>query len=111
MSYKNSQELSPATTRKFRKRKVIILLLFAMTVLFPYSITQSAETPRYEVVTGSGENAYLVNTTTGQVWILTYRTLGTGREPVAIPYKFVKISPKNQNEFLMEQIEADRLTK
>lgn len=46
--------------------------------------------------------AYLVDTTNGAVWVLTYRTLATGREPIAIPYKFIRLSPKNQGEFLVE---------
>ncbi|MEW6616738.1 MAG: hypothetical protein AB1401_14890 [Thermodesulfobacteriota bacterium] len=59
---------------------------------------------RYQVVAGTDEKAYLVDTSTGAVWILTYRTIATGREPIAIPYKFIKISPKNQHEFLVEDI-------
>ncbi|MBN1662101.1 MAG: hypothetical protein JW943_00730 [Deltaproteobacteria bacterium] len=63
------------------------------------------ENGRYNVVAGSGENAYLVDTISGHVWILTHRILATGREPVAIPYKFIKISPKNQTEFIVETIQ------
>ncbi len=42
-------------------------------------------------------NNYLVNTETGAVWVLTQRTLasGTGREPVAIPYKFLYLLPEH----------------
>jgi hypothetical protein len=31
----------------------------------------------------------------------------TGREPVAIPYKFIQISPKKQGEFLVESAGAN----
>jgi hypothetical protein len=57
-------------------------------------------------VAGSDDKAYLVDTTTGAVWVLTYRTLATGREPIAIPYKFIKISPKNQKEFIVENVQG-----
>jgi hypothetical protein len=57
---------------------------------------------KYQVVAGNDDKAYLVDTATGFVWVLTYRTMATGREPIAIPYKFIKISPKNQKEFLVE---------
>ena len=43
-----------------------------------------------------------MDTSTGFVWILTHRTLAKGREPVAIPYKVIKISPKNQKDFMVE---------
>jgi len=57
---------------------------------------------RYQVVTGGSDNAYLVDTTTGYTWILSYRTLPTGREPVAIPYKFIGVTPQTQSNFLTE---------
>jgi hypothetical protein len=38
--------------------------------------------------------------------VLTYRTLATGREPIAIPYKFIKVSPKGHPEFLIENIQG-----
>lgn len=59
---------------------------------------------RYQVVTGTNDQAYLLDTHTGMVWVLTFRTLPTGREPVAVPFKFIKISPKNQGEILTENI-------
>jgi hypothetical protein len=60
------------------------------------------EMGRFEVVAGSGDMAYLVDTATGAVWVLTYRTMATGREPIAIPYKFILRTPKEQGEFLLE---------
>lgn len=56
----------------------------------------ASEVGRFQVVSGKDESSYLVDTTTGSVWVLTYRTLVTGREPIAIPYKFIKITPKDQ---------------
>jgi hypothetical protein len=61
-----------------------------------------AETGKFEVVAGSDDKAYLVDKVTGAVWVLTYRTMATGREPIAIPYKFILRTPKNQGEFLAE---------
>jgi len=34
--------------------------------------------------------------------VLTYRTMATGREPIAIPYKFILRTPKDQGDFLAE---------
>jgi hypothetical protein len=65
------------------------------------------EMGKFEVVAGSDDKAYLVDKVTGAVWVLTYRTMATGREPVAIPYKFIMRSPKNQGEFLVESAGAD----
>ena len=66
-----------------------------------------AETGKFEVVAGSDDKAYLVDKVTGAVWVLTYRTMATGREPIAIPFKFILRSPKNQGEFLVESAGAD----
>jgi len=63
----------------------------------------AADSGRYQVVAAGVDNAYLVDTETGFVWALSYRTLATGREPVAIPYKFILITPKSQHDFLVEQ--------
>lgn len=63
---------------------------------------KAAETGKFEVVAGSDDKAYLVDKVTGAVWVLTYRTMATGREPIAIPYKFILRTPKNQGEFLAE---------
>lgn len=65
------------------------------------SAANSQEIGRFQVVGGKDENSYLVDTVTGSVWVLTYRTLVTGREPIAIPYKFIKITPKDQG-FIVE---------
>jgi hypothetical protein len=66
-----------------------------------------AEAGKFEVVAGSDDKAYLVDTVTGAVWVLTYRTMATGREPIAIPYKFILRTPKNQGEFLAESAGTD----
>lgn len=86
-----------------RYRRVWILLISLM-VVFLCTVSFAAETGTYQIVPGKDDNAYLVNTTTGAVWVLTYRTLPTGREPVAIPYKFIKFSPQNYKSFLIEDI-------
>lgn len=62
------------------------------------------EIGKFQVVPGSDDKAYLVDTVTGAVWVLTYRTLATGREPIAIPYKFIKSTPKNEGDFLVESL-------
>ena len=66
-----------------------------------------AETGKFEVVAGSDDKAYLVDKVTGAVWVLTYRTMATGREPIAIPFKFILRTPKNQGEFLVESAGSD----
>ncbi len=83
--------------------KRILMLLVAVSFIFLGHMSFAADlTGKYQVVAGSDDKAYLVDTTTGSVWVLTHRTMATGREPIAIPYKFIKISPKNQHEFLVE---------
>ena len=78
------------------------LVFLQVAVCFPLF---AGEPGRYAVVAGSGEdNAYLVDTSTGFVWYLTHRTMAIGREPIAIPYKFIQISPKNQPEFIVEKV-------
>ncbi|HCX90412.1 MAG: hypothetical protein COW04_07405 [Deltaproteobacteria bacterium CG12_big_fil_rev_8_21_14_0_65_43_10] len=86
-----------------RYRGVQILLICLMAV-FLCTVSFAAEIGTYQIVPGKDDNAYLVNTMTGAVWVLTYRTLPTGREPVAIPYKFIKFSPQNYKSFLIEDI-------
>lgn len=86
------------------KRKRMIFALVVVFILF--SVASAIATNvimRYQVVAGSEDKAYLVDTATGAVWVLTHRTLPTGREPIAIPYKFIKISPKSP-DFLMEKL-------
>ena len=83
----------------------ILILLIAVSFIFPGNVLFATDTSgKYQVVAGSDDKAYLVDTSTGAVWVLTYRTMATGREPIAIPYKFIKISPKNQKEFLVESL-------
>jgi hypothetical protein len=90
----------------FRKAKgIIVNILIVGLTLVPFMLAvpgYAADVGRYEVVAGGNDNAYLVDTTTGFVWILSYRALPTGREPVAIPYKFLGLSPQNQGTFLLE---------
>lgn len=85
------------------KRSLTIFVV--LTIFFFCSISFAAENcGKYQVVAGSDDKAYLLDTSTGAVWVLTYRTLATGREPIAIPYKFIKISPKSEQEFLFESM-------
>ncbi len=82
------------------------LFLVAFVLILPLSAAYPAAMPgeigRYQVVTSGADNAYLVDTKTGFTWILSYRTMPTGREPVAIPYKFIGITPQSQGNFLIE---------
>ena len=92
---------------RFGKRKGMharLLALFMAAVLISFcNLSFAAESvSKYQVVNGSDDKAYLVNTSTGFVWVLTYRTLATGREPIAIPYKFIKISPSEKKDFIVE---------
>jgi hypothetical protein len=79
-------------------------------ISFPAATAAAAEIGKYlevgkfQVVPGLDDKAYLVDTVSGAVWVLTYRTLATGREPIAIPYKFIRNTPKNEGEFLVESI-------
>ncbi len=77
-----------------------VWLAFAVVVCGS-GVACASEAGRFQVVAGKDESSYLVDTTTGSVWVLTYRTLVTGREPIAIPYKFIKITPKDQG-YLVE---------
>jgi len=83
--------------------KGMILLVLGLS-LVAISPVQAEESGKYRVVPGTNDNAYLVDTQTGAVWVLTQRTLatGTGREPVAIPYKFLYIRP-DENYYLDEE--------
>lgn len=84
------------------KCKLIAYFLAVMAMISIGNVSFAVEKlPKYQIV-AVNDKAYLLDTTTGFTWILTYRTIATGREPVAIPYKFVKISPANQKEFIVE---------
>lgn len=74
----------------------------AVTASAAEAAAKGAEIGKFQVVAGSDDKAYLVDTATGAVWVLTYRTMATGREPIAIPYKFIRFTPKNQGEYLVE---------
>ncbi len=82
--------------------KKIVIVGFAIVQIFSASLIFAGQVGQYQVFASGEENAYLVDTTTGFVWILSYRTLPTGREPVAIPYKFIGITPKSQSSFISE---------
>ncbi|MGA3207602.1 MAG: hypothetical protein ABSE05_07245 [Syntrophales bacterium] len=82
------------------------VILFIVAFILVSTLSFADETMKYQVVAGSDDKAYLVDTTTGYVWVLTYRTLATGREPIAIPYKFIKVSPKGHPEFLIESVQG-----
>ena len=78
-------------------------MIIGIVFIFVFNISWAAEIlPRYQIVTGTDDKAYLLDTSSGFVWVLTYRTMVSGREPVAIPYKFIRISPKTQKEFIVE---------
>ena len=80
-----------------------LVICIALGLIFLGNVSFATEPlPKYQIVNGTEDKAYLLNTTTGFVWVLTYRTAATGREPIAIPYKFIKIDPKNENKFLVE---------
>jgi hypothetical protein len=85
------------------KYRFLLIFFLAASVFFMSApLANAATTGTYQVVAGDNDNAYLVNTETGAVWILTYRTLATGREPIAIPYRFLKIKP-DDHTFLFEE--------
>jgi hypothetical protein len=89
------------------KYKLIVATFIVTTIVFINTLSFAAEkSPKYQVVVGNDEKAYLLDTSTGFTWILTYRTMATGREPVAIPYKFIKISPVNQKDFIVENVQG-----
>lgn len=94
--------------RNMRGKKIggarAVAILFVVACALFGTLSFAAETAKYQVVPGSDDKAYLVNTTTGAVWVLTYRSLPTGREPIAIPYKFIKISPRDRQQFLIEDV-------
>ena len=86
---------------------LLILLLGTAAMAMAAEAGKVAEPGKFEVVAGNDDKAYLVDTVTGAVWVLTYRTMATGREPIAIPYKFILRTPKNQGEFLAESAGAE----
>jgi hypothetical protein len=91
--------------KRTRSHTRILATFIAVAFTLLCSVSFAAEKlPKYQVIPGSDDKAYLLDTSTGYVWILTYRTLAAGREPIAIPYKFIKASPKNQNDFIVENI-------
>jgi hypothetical protein len=86
----------------------ILVVLFAVATIFLCNLSLAAEPiQRYQIVNGSDDKAYLVDTSSGLVWVLTYRTVATGREPVALPYKFLRIAPKDKPEILLEDVKGD----
>ena len=84
------------------KYKFLIVIFSIMAVVSVGDVSFAVDKlPKYQIV-AVNDKAYLLDVTTGFTWILTYRTIATGREPVAIPYKFIKISPVNQKDFIVE---------
>ncbi len=81
---------------------LLAFLLGSAAMAMAAEAGKTVEMGRFEVVSGNDDMAYLVDTVTGAVWVLTYRTMATGREPIAIPYKFILRTPKDQGEFLSE---------
>jgi len=78
------------------KGMVVVIVGFLLCMVVPDAAMAQA-CGKFQVVAGTDDNTYLVNTETGAVWVLTHRTLvsGTGREPVAIPYKFLCLLPEH----------------
>ncbi len=101
-SLRNGRDAFRGTARWRVLTVICFVLLIQAFCSFSVFAADAAVSGRYQVVTGTNDNAYLVNTETGAVWVLTYRTMATGREPVAIPYKFIGISPKTKGEFIVE---------
>jgi hypothetical protein len=86
----------------WNKYKLVVAAFIVTAILFVGNISFAAEKlQKYQIVAVS-DKAYLLDKTTGFTWVLTYRTTATGREPVAIPYKFIQISPANQKDFIVE---------
>jgi hypothetical protein len=85
---------------------LVLVICIALGVIFLGNAFAAEPQPKYQIVNGTEDKAYLLNTTTGFVWVLTYRTTATGREPVAIPYKFIKICPTNDRKFLVEDVDG-----
>ncbi|PKN35720.1 MAG: hypothetical protein CVU61_02550 [Deltaproteobacteria bacterium HGW-Deltaproteobacteria-19] len=90
-----------------RALKILAVVVLVAAAFLAMSLTAGAAEGRYQVVAGTDEKAYLVDTVTGAVWILTHRALATGREPIAIPYKFIKVSPRSSNPFLDVEVVRD----
>lgn len=85
---------------------ILATLIVVALILFCNISFAAEKLPKYQVIPGSDDKAYLLDTSTGYVWILTYRSLATGREPIAIPYKFIKVSPKNKSDFIVENMQG-----
>lgn len=85
-----------------RKAGRIVVFTGLLSLLLAGGSWSADVVGKFQVVPGNEDTAFLLDTTTGAAWILTHRTMATGREPVAIPYKFIQISPKNSGKFLVE---------
>jgi hypothetical protein len=99
--------MNRTTAKKRVSRFAAVIGVLAALVLSAAAATaaetgKGGEMGKFQVVSGADDKAYLVDTTTGAVWVLTYRTIATGREPIAIPYKFIRSTPSNEGEFLVE---------
>jgi hypothetical protein len=85
---------------------IVAIFIAVAFIVFCNAAFAAENIPKFQVVNGSDDKAYLVNTSTGYVWVLTYRTTATGREPIAIPYKFIKACPKDQKDFIVEDVQG-----
>jgi hypothetical protein len=93
-----------------KSHKSMMVILITVVFIFLANLSFAVEPPpRYQIINGSEDKAYLLDTTTGFVWALTYRTIAIGREPVAIPFKFLKICPSstNRTNFLVEDAKGE----
>ena len=86
--------------------RILAIFIAVVCIVLCNAVFAAECIPKYQVVNGSDDKAYLVNTATGFVWVLTYRSIATGREPIAIPYKFIKICPKDQKDFIVEDVQG-----
>ena len=106
MNFQNRRK-NGRSGRRIVSGGLILAICIVLSVIFIGRVSFAAEPlPKYQIVNGTEDKAYLLNTTTGFAWVLTYRTTATGREPVAIPYKFIKICPKNDRDFLVEDVDG-----
>jgi hypothetical protein len=106
MNFRNQGHVVRSGSHKVRMGLTLVIGI-ALGLIFLGNVSFAAEPlPKYQVVNGTDDKAYLVNTITGFVWVLTHRTTATGREPVAIPYKFIKVCPKTDKNFLVEDVDG-----
>jgi len=106
MMYRNTRHGVPLWKIKGSRKWALLIFMAILLALLCHTAFAAEPAGKYQVVNGSDDKAYLVDTTTGFVWVLTYRTTATGREPIALPYKFIKICPSNSKQFLVEDADS-----